>query len=102
MVSQICSQVVILSNCTGQLQLNVQNFPNFASVTAPTATNAQGNLLTSFPYHPGAPSQVVLVTSFYEWPILNISVVSLLGNLADGNRLLQSSAVFKNEPYPQM
>ncbi len=101
MIAQICSQVVILANCTSKLQLNVQNFPDFAQVTQPVATNSQGALLTSFPYQPGGPSTVVLVTSFYEWPLINFATLALLSNLADGNRLLQSSAVFRSEPFPQ-
>ncbi|MGO8955526.1 MAG: TadE/TadG family type IV pilus assembly protein [Rhodomicrobium sp.] len=102
MIAQICSQVVILPNCTGNLRLNVQNFPDFAAVTAPTPTGSNGNLQTSFPYQPGGPSTVNLVTSFYEWPLVNLPGVSLLSNLSDGNRLLQSSAVFRTEPYPQI
>ncbi|MGO9547792.1 MAG: TadE/TadG family type IV pilus assembly protein [Rhodomicrobium sp.] len=102
MIAQICSNVVILTNCTSKLQLNVQNFPNFSSVTQPVATNAQGALQTSFPYEPGGPSTVVLVTSFYEWPLVSFSSLALLSNLADGNRLLQSSAVFRSEPYPDI
>jgi Flp pilus assembly protein TadG len=100
MISQICSQVFLLPNCTSKLQLNVQNFSNFASVKAPNPLNGQGNLSTSFPYQPGGPSTVNLVTSFYEWPLINFVTLAMLGNLADGNRLLQSSAVFKSEPYP--
>jgi Flp pilus assembly protein TadG len=100
MIAQICSQASLLLNCTSQLQLNVQNFPNFASAVAPNPLNAQGGLQTSFPYQPGGPSTVVLVTSFYEWPLVNFATLALLSNLADGNRLLQSSAIFRSEPYP--
>ncbi len=99
-VAQICSQVAILSNCTGTLRVNVQNFPDFAAVTSPTPTGSNGNLLPSFPYQPGGPSTVNLMTSYYEFPLIPLPGISLLSNLADGNRLLQSSAVFRTEPYP--
>jgi Flp pilus assembly protein TadG len=99
MVSQICSNVALLSNCNSKLQLNVQNFPSFSAVTAPTATNSNGSLNTNFPYNPGGASQIVLVTSFYEWPLINMATIAVLSNMADGNRLLQSSVVFKTEPY---
>ncbi len=101
MIAKICAQVVILTNCTSNLRLNVQNFVDFSAVTSPTAVDAQGKLLTSFPYNPGGPQTVVLVTTFYEFPLLSITSIALLSNLADGNRLLQSSAVFKTEPFPQ-
>jgi len=102
MITQICSQVFILPNCTSNLRLNVQNFTDFAAVTSPTATGSNGSLLTSFPYQPGGPATVNLVTSFYEWPLVNFAGLSFLSNLSDGNRLLQSSAVFRTEPYPQI
>jgi Flp pilus assembly protein TadG len=100
MVTRICSQIFILPNCASKLQLNVQNFPNFSSVQTPNPLNGQGNLQTSFPYQPGGPATVNLVTAFYEYPLVSFSTVALLANLTDGNRLLQSSAVFKSEPYP--
>ncbi len=102
MITVICSQATFLPNCTNSLQLNVQNFPNFASVTPPTATSS-GKLLTSFPYQPGGPATVNLVTSFYEWPLIPL-FSPLLGTPAhsDGNFLLQSKAVFRTEPYPQI
>jgi hypothetical protein len=43
----------------------------------------------------------VLVTSFYEWPLVGPSSLALLSNLGNGNYLLQSSAVFETEPFPQ-
>ncbi len=102
MIARICGQVSLLPNCTTNLRLNVQNFPNFASVTQPTATSG-GKLLTTFTYQPGGPSTVNLVTAFYEWPLIGL-LSSLLGTpaLSDGNFLLQSSAVFRTEPYPQI
>ncbi len=99
MTGEICKRVSILSNCAGKLRLNVQNFPSFAAITPPDALDGGGNLKASFPYQPGGPSTVTLVSSFYEWPLVNFAALGLLANLADGNRLLQSSAVFKTEPY---
>ncbi len=99
MIAQICSLSSILSNCTGKLQLSVQSFTDFSNVTASSPLDGNGNLKTSFPYQPGAPSTVNLVTSYYEWPLFNFIALGMLSNLADGNRLLQSSAVFQTEPY---
>lgn len=99
MIAQICSQTVILSDCVNKLQLDVENFSGFSSVQAPSPRDGQNNLKTSFPYQPGGPCTVNLVTSFYEWPLAALVGVGLLANLGDGNRLLQSSAVFKTEPF---
>jgi Flp pilus assembly protein TadG len=99
MTGEICKRVSILSNCAGKLRLNVENFPNFAAVASPSALDGNGNLKTSFPYQPGGSSTVTLVSAFYEWPLINFAALGLLANLADGNRLLQSSAVFRTEPF---
>jgi Flp pilus assembly protein TadG len=100
-VQRICGNAVVLTNCASKLKLSVQTFNNFASVTSPAAKDNKGNLQKSFAYQPGGPSQVVLVTSFYEWPLVGPSSIALLSNLADGNYLLRSSAVVETEPFPQ-
>jgi Flp pilus assembly protein TadG len=100
-VTQVCGKVILLTNCATKLKVSVQTFANFASVTGPAAKDGQGKLQNTFPYQPGGPSQVVLVTSFYEWPLVGPSSIALLSNLANGNYLLQSSAVFETEPFPQ-
>lgn len=101
MVERICGGAVVLTNCATKLKISVQTFNNFASVTGPAAKDSKGNLQKNFPYQPGGPSQVVLVTSFYEWPIIGPTSLALLSNIASGNRLLQSSAVIQTEPFPQ-
>jgi hypothetical protein len=101
MVERICGGAVVLTNCATKLKISVQTFNNFASVNGPAPKDDKGNLQKTFPYQPGGPSQVVLVTSFYEWRLFGPSSIALLSNLADGNRLLQSSAVIQTEPFPQ-
>jgi Flp pilus assembly protein TadG len=101
MVERICGGAVVLTNCATKLKISVQTFNNFASVAGPTPKDDKGKLQKTFPYQPGGPSQVVLVTSFYEWRLFGPSSIGLLSNLADGNRLLQSSAVIQTEPFPQ-
>lgn len=99
MVERICADAILLKNCPTKLKLNVQTFANFASIAAPNPKDEQGNLGNSFPYQPGGPSQVVLVTSFYEWPLIGPTSLTLLSNLASGNYLLQSSTVLETEPF---
>ncbi len=105
MITQICSQVSILSNCANKLQLRVESksFSTFTDVQSFLQSPASsplnlGNLGTSFPYEPGGPSTVNLVTAYYEWPLIGISAL-WPGKLADGNVLLQSSAVLQTEPF---
>ncbi len=96
----LCQNVVIISNCSTAVQIDVENFGSLGAMTAPAAVDSSGNLRTNFCFAPGGPGAYVLVTTFYEWPLVSPLVSAVLGNLADGNFLLRAAAAFKNEPFP--
>jgi Flp pilus assembly protein TadG len=98
---EICNRVSLLVNCTSKLRLDVQSFNDFSQMTPPSPLDGEGNLKQSFSYSLGGPQQVVLFTAFYEWPLLNFMSTMSLSNMASGIRLLQSSAAFRNEPFPE-
>jgi hypothetical protein len=87
--------VAILSDCTSKLQLKVQSLSNFDCASH----LAQAGCIPASNYNLGGGSQIELVTSSYVWPLFNFTTVALLSNRPDGNRLIQSSAVFQNEPF---
>ncbi len=99
LAAQLCSNVVILANCTTNVRLNVQSFSTFGSITTPYPLNQNGGLSNSFAYSPGSAGSIVLVTAYYEWTLTNPLTRGTLANLSDGNYLLQASAAFRNEPY---
>ncbi len=100
--TEICNRVSLLANCTTKLRIDVQNFDNFASLTPPSPLDGAGNLKESgFTYAPGGAERTVLVTSFYEWPLINIISGVSLSNMASGNRLLRATVAFRNEPFPE-
>ena len=95
---EVCKRVSALFDCDGKIYINVKKYTSFSSVSTASPIK-DGKLDTSaMGYDPGDPGDIVVVSLYYEWPI----VVSLLGNdLADlgGNRLLVATSVFRNEPY---
>jgi Flp pilus assembly protein TadG len=101
MKQEICSKVSLLSSCATKLRLDIRSFTNFAAMTAPDPLDGSGALKESFSYNLGGPQEVVLMTAFYEWPLINFMSTMSLSNLASGNRLLRSSAAFRNEPFPE-
>ena len=101
MKQEICNRVSILANCTAKLKLDMQSFDKFGQMTPPEALGGDGKLKDNFSFSLGGPRQVVLMTSFYEWPLLNFVSSMSLGNMASGNRLLRASAAFRNEPFPE-
>lgn len=97
----VCSQTLALFNCNN-FMINVQNYSSFssASTTTPTLTfNTNGGVSNTWTWSPGNPGDIVVVQIMYQWPLVLGPLGFTLANLSNGNRLLISTAVFKNEPY---
>jgi len=97
----VCGQTFALFNCNN-FMINVQNYADFASANATTPTltfNGAGQVNNSWSFNTGNPGDIVVVQVLYQWPIVLGPLSFNLSNLANGNRLLVSTAVFKNEPY---
>ena len=97
----VCGQTFALFNCNN-FMINVQSYSSFslASTTTPTLTfDSHGNVNNSWSYSTGNPGDIVVVQVLYQWPVVLGPLSFTLANLSNGNRLLVSTAVFKNEPY---
>ena len=93
--------VSTLFTCSN-IMINVQNYSSFSSAntTTPTLTyNSNGTVSNSWSYSAGNPGDIVVVQVMYQWPVVLGPLSFNLGNLSNGDRLLISTAVFKNEPY---
>jgi Flp pilus assembly protein TadG len=98
----VCDRVSLLFNCTSKLRLDVKTFTTFGGVAAPSPLDGQGKLKDSFAFDIGTAEEIVLMSTFYEWPLLNIISSMSISNMADGNRLHRASAAFRNEPFPDV
>jgi Flp pilus assembly protein TadG len=97
----VCQNTFALFDC-GNFMINVQSYNSFsaASTTTPTLTfNAKGQVTNQWNYAPGDPGDIVVVQVMYQWPVVLGPLGFNLSNLGNGNRLLVSTAVFKNEPF---
>lgn len=102
----VCGRVSLLGkDCTSKLRVDVRSYDNFSQMSPPDALDGAGELKEpasdDFAYDPGGARDVVLVTTFYEWPLINFMTEFSLANMANGNRLLRASAAFRNEPFPE-
>lgn len=96
----VCGQTFALFNCNN-FMINVQASSSFsgASTTTPTLTyDANGNVNNSWGYNIGNAGDIVVVQVMYQWPVVLGPLGFNLSNMGNGNRLLVSTAVFKNEP----
>ena len=97
----VCQNTFALFNCKN-FMINVQSYNSFAaaSTTTPTLTfNAQGQVTNQWTYSPGNPGEVVIVQVMYQWPVVLGPLGFNLSNVSNGNRLLISTAAFRNEPF---
>jgi len=97
----VCQHTYALFNC-GKFMINVQNYNSFAAANtaAPTLNfNAQGQVTNQWTYSPGNPGDIVIVQVMYEWPVIGLLGFNI-ANIGANNRLLVSTAAFKNEPFP--
>jgi Flp pilus assembly protein TadG len=81
-----------------------QNFGRFMTLaftdieTDPPVVD--GELQTEgFAYEPGAPSDIVVVRTYYRWRMLTPMFDRLLADINGGERLIVSTMMFRNEPY---
>ncbi len=98
---EVCSRVSLLFDCNTKLHLAVETFNSFGTMTPAQPLDNKGALKQNFSFDMGGPDDVILISTFYEWPLLNIVSSMSLSNMADGNYLLRSAAAFRNEPFPE-
>lgn len=98
----LCSYLPGNMACDGSLQVNVQNYPNSASITAaslPKCLNTAGSLSGATTYTPGGANVIVLVWVCYEWTLAGKIPLLRLGDMANGSALIQATTTFRTEPY---
>jgi Flp pilus assembly protein TadG len=97
----LCQQLnsIMTLNC-GNLYLDVKSFDSF--VNAQNANPVQNGAFSDqgFGFQPGAPSDIVVVRAFYRWKLLTPMFGSVFSNIGNGERLLVSTLMFRNEPFP--
>ncbi len=96
-IDDVCSQVVFLPNCNSKLKADVRVYDDFESINKDSALDNDGNLRDDFIFNKGGPGSVITVRTFYEWDLF-ASLPNLgLGNMPNGNRLVEGFAAFRNE-----
>lgn len=96
----VCSKFFDILDCDARLSIDVRTVQNFASTPGGAVLDADGNLDNEdFRFEPGGPNEIVAVRVFYEWDLITPYLSQPLVNMAGNKHLLQSNAVFRNEPF---
>jgi Flp pilus assembly protein TadG len=98
---QICCRISsLMTDCSGSLHVNVQNYTaGFGSDFSNTTDNS-GNLQpVPDGYSPGTACDVVLLRTTYSWTVVAPLMSFFLVNMANDKHLLSATTAFRNEPF---
>ena len=96
----VCARMGWLtSSCPGQLYVDVRTlttFQNPAKVDpVVNGTFQKGNLM----YDGGTACSIVIVRTFYQWPLLTYALKAGLGKVSGNIDVLTATTAFRNEPF---
>jgi Flp pilus assembly protein TadG len=97
----VCGELFALMDCDSKLSIDVRKLDSFAAsdaVSSPIDTD-KNMKKTDFTFDPGKANDIVMVRVFYEWALVTPVISAPLANLANGKRLIVSTATFRNEPF---
>src|SRR5690606_13258280 len=94
----ICDRLALISDCEGEIYIDVRRFSNFGSVAPPPLVDGDGNVIETTVFQPGSAGDIVLVRVYFSWGVISPSLVGL-SNLEGGGRLIAASTAFRNEPF---
>lgn len=95
---EICDRITSMFTCAN-VKTDVRTYASFAAANLNKPLDNDGNLVENFAYQPGGASEIVVVRAYYEWPTFVPNLGLGVGEMANGNRLLVSTAAFRNEPF---
>jgi Flp pilus assembly protein TadG len=102
---QVCSAAGDWIKCN-KVQVFVQKYPDWTSVTPKNCLNADGSIVTNtasgsdlIATYSGTSSEIVIVTTCYKWEFAQQIPYVNMGNMTDHSMMMQSSTAFRTEPY---
>lgn len=97
---ELCDNMMGMMDCENRLFFDVQTIDGFANTPSGTPLNVAGAVDDEdFGFAPGGPNEIVAVRVFYEWDLFTPGITAPLANMAGNKHLIQSNAVFRNEPF---
>jgi Flp pilus assembly protein TadG len=96
-IEDVCDTIIFIPSCKSKLKAEVKVYDDFESISRDSPLNESGNLKDTYIFNKGGPGSVITVRTFYEWDMF-VSLPDIgLGNMTNGNRLMEGFAAFRNE-----
>jgi Flp pilus assembly protein TadG len=99
--NQICPQIQALFTCSS-VAVIVQNYASFAAANTATPqlyNNGQPIPISSFPFNPGTPGEVMVVQLAYKWSVVDGPLGFMIANLPNSATEIVGVSAFRVEPY---
>lgn len=98
----VCGRMAILpGSCESNLHVDVETFETFNDLSQDLAQSGEDFDPSNTCFQPGAARDIVLVRTYYMWPLVSPAITAAFANAGEDNnkRLLTSTEAFRNEPY---
>jgi len=96
----ICDKMGWLgATCMADLMVDVQTYNSFSLVPTTDLINNGQMETANFAYNIGAGNSIQLVRAYYQWPLFTPFLEAGLNMLDNGNAVVTTKVVFRNEPF---
>jgi Flp pilus assembly protein TadG len=97
--AEVCGRASIFIDCDGaDFYLDVRSFDKFQDVQFEPPVDEDDNF-TEPQFDYGQQSDIVVVRTYYQWPINPVMGRQWLNLMGNGKLLIGSFSVFRNEPF---
>lgn len=96
--NDVCNRLTSMFTCAG-VDVDVKSYSSFGSISLNNPISG-GNYVNTTTYNPGSAGQIVVVRTFYQWPLFVTGLGYNIADVSGNKRLLVATAAFRNEPGP--
>ncbi|MDQ8727017.1 TadE/TadG family type IV pilus assembly protein [Bradyrhizobium sp. LHD-71] len=98
--TSLCTRLTGMMDCENGVDVDVQSSQSVSDIKLQKPIDDNGNYTVTPEFNPGRAGDIVVVRTFYQWPVFVPGLGFNAGNLNNNKRLLVGVATFRNEPGP--
>lgn len=99
--TDLCTNMTGVLCQMSRLTIDVQTYSDFAGLDdIPDLVDENGELEEDTDFNIGSANDIVVARAVYRWPMFTSILQTDAGDTGDMERLLFSTVIFRNEPFP--
>lgn len=101
--TQVCADLnrIMRMDCGANLFIDVDRFDTFNDVNNPVPLSNGEFDDSDIAIQVTQPGEIVMIRGYYRWEVITPFFQSIFGNVNGTDRLMVSSMLFRNEPWPE-